>query len=144
MINIESISSVGEIVVGITLVLIGIRIHTHAHEHGSNKHVHIHKEGGDHSSRKSHVYSHASLFIGIIHGLAGASHFIAVTPAVVMPTVAGSIGYFSGLIIGTLIAMYIFNINLNIPIRYKRGVLLRAFAHACLLTPFLPKRILLC
>ena len=91
--QIERMSSFAELSVGIFLLLFGvltirtalglnIHIHDHNHANGQNhQHFHIHIRG-----RKRHnLHSHASTSLGIIHGLAGASHLLAVIPALALP-----------------------------------------------------------
>ncbi len=90
---IERISSFAEFCVGIVLLVIGvvavrtslglnIHSHRHVHEDGSvHEHVHLHLLG----DQKHIKHPHASTTLGILHGLAGASHLLAVIPALALP-----------------------------------------------------------
>tara|TARA_Y100001968_G_scaffold301742_1_gene314341 strand:- start:444 stop:1115 length:672 start_codon:yes stop_codon:yes gene_type:complete len=91
--NIERMSTLAEFFVGVTLLVVGIlaiktsvrfNIHTHSHqhEHGyKHDHVHVHFLG-----RKKHLsHQHALTSLGVLHGLAGASHLLAVIPALALP-----------------------------------------------------------
>jgi hypothetical protein len=87
----EWLSSWSERMVGIVLIGIGLwgfhrafraRVHTHSHAH-----------------------PHAAFGVGILHGLAGSSHFLGVLPALALPGLAASLGYLGGFGIGTVAAM---------------------------------------
>ncbi len=86
-----SLALIFEGIVGIMLVYLGIgvlneirkgRIHFHVHAHGSQKHFHLHKHG----ENKTHHHSHKSLFIGMVHGLAGS----AAVMLLLLPTISSS------------------------------------------------------
>ena len=112
LVNIEQLSSVAESIVGITLLIVGtiaiktslgLNIHIHNHQHGSanqHHHVHLHLLG-----RKIHGrHTHASTGLGLIHGMAGASHLLAVIPALALPTL-GAISYIFAYLLGSMAAM---------------------------------------
>ena len=112
LINIERMSSVAELVVGITLLIIGtlairsslgFNIHIHNHRHGedvSHQHFHFHLLG-----RKFHSsHTHAATGLGVIHGLAGASHLLAVIPALALPP-SWAIAYMASYLFGSIFAM---------------------------------------
>lgn len=112
LVNIDQLSSFAELVVGVVLLFIGvyairtalnINIHKHDHNHvgGSNhNHIHFHLFG----KRYHGKHSHAATGLGVLHGLAGASHLIAVIPALALPPL-GAIAYMSSYLIGSVIAM---------------------------------------
>jgi hypothetical protein len=52
-----------------------------------------------------HTHTHAAFAVGVLHGLAGSSHFLGVLPALALPGLAASIGYLGGFGIGTIFAM---------------------------------------
>ena len=71
-----------EFIVGIMLVFLGVdvlikihrnKIHYHRHRHGKEEHLHFHS----HKSTKHHQHEHLtyykSIFIGLLHGLAGSA-----------------------------------------------------------------------
>lgn len=76
-----------ELCVGLMLTLLGLNVlkklvqgghlHFHAHEHGSRAHVHphIHEAGHAHEPHTHHGFSASprSLFIGMVHGMAGSA-----------------------------------------------------------------------
>jgi len=74
----EKIALSFELIVGTMLVLLGInlliqiyedKIHIHKHVHGKEKHSHFHT----HKHTKQHNHFHKSLYIGLLHGLAGSA-----------------------------------------------------------------------
>ena len=112
LVNINHMSSLAEFIVGITLLIVGalavrtslgvnIHMHNHFHESGSeHKHLHFHLLG-----RKLHArHTHASTGLGVLHGLAGASHLLAVIPALALPA-AGAILYMGAYLLGSILAM---------------------------------------
>lgn len=110
--HIERMSSVAELIVGFALLVVGalairtalgLNIHTHKHEHGNgqeHRHIHLHFRG----SRRHTRHSHALTSLGVIHGFAGASHLLAVIPALALPTM-GAISYMAAYLLGAIFAM---------------------------------------
>jgi hypothetical protein len=103
---IDLLSSWSERLVGIVLIAIGVwglhrairwRVHTRPHSHGPLTHSHFHAP--------PHTHTHAAFGVGILHGLAGSSHFLAVLPALALPGMAASLSYLSGYGAGTVVAM---------------------------------------
>lgn len=115
--HVERMSSWAEFIVGVALLVVGVMairtalglsIHTHVHKHGEfadHEHVHLHLNG-QHSPRslKHAQHPHAASSLGLLHGLAGASHLIAVIPALALPPL-GAIGYLIAYLFGSLAAM---------------------------------------
>jgi len=112
LINIELMSSYSESLVGISLLIVGlhairtsfrVNIHMHEHMHGEakpHKHFHFHSLGNKvHRSNK-----HAATGLGILHGFAGASHLVAIIPALALPMV-GAVLYLCAYLIGSVFAM---------------------------------------
>tara|TARA_Y100001968_G_C19451898_1_gene769268 strand:+ start:5304 stop:5972 length:669 start_codon:yes stop_codon:yes gene_type:complete len=112
LVDIQELSTFAEFVVGITLLLVGVfairtslglSIHKHKHNHGSRKqhqHLHLHFLG-----RKIHgPHTHAATGLGLIHGMAGASHLLAVFPALALPFL-GAIAYMVAYLLGSIFAM---------------------------------------
>src|SRR5262245_32887703 len=95
LIPINLVTTWGQRIVGVVLVAIGfwalakaLRVHVHEHEHDGERHLHMHA----HTHRISHAepeahhhHTHAAFGIGVLHGLAGSSHFLGVLPILVMP-----------------------------------------------------------
>jgi len=78
-----------------------VYMHIHPHTHEGHSHMHNHPR----PIRQSLV---AALLVGIIHGLAGFSHLLAVLPSIALPNAAASIVYLSSFGAGTLITMVSF------------------------------------
>lgn len=118
LIPVDLISSYSERLVGIILIAIGIwgirkalskKIHTHHHTHDGSEHVHVHAHGlEDHASETAHRHTHAALAVGIVHGLAGSSHFLGILPALALPTRTEAVTYLLAFGIGTICAMMAF------------------------------------
>jgi sulfite exporter TauE/SafE len=114
----ELISQWGERLVGIMLLGIGfwalrkaLRIHAHEHEHDGDRHIHLHGHAHPiaHEQPAAHVHTHAALGIGILHGLAGSSHFVGVLAALAFPTDAQAIAYLIAFGAGTIVSMATFS-----------------------------------
>ena len=105
-------SNFAELLVGISLLIIGalaiknsflLRIHSHSHHHKNgvaHNHFHFH-------SKKQNKHSHALTGLGLLHGIAGGSHFLAVLPALALPLVS-AISYLVAYLFGSLVSMYLF------------------------------------
>ena len=112
LINIELMSSYAEFLVGISLLIVGflairtslrVNIHMHQHMHGEempHKHFHFHSFG-----KKLHrTHTHAATGLGILHGFAGASHLVAIIPALALPLI-GALSYLFAYLLGSVFAM---------------------------------------
>jgi hypothetical protein len=111
---IEIISAWSERLVGGALVAIGIwalgrslkvRPATHVHGHAAHEHVHV-QAGPVWLRRLGHV--HASFCLGVLHGIAGSSHFFGVLPALALPTRGAAFTYIGAFGVGTVAAMTAF------------------------------------
>jgi hypothetical protein len=120
LLPVEWLSSWGERMVGVMLVGIGIwgmrkamsnKVHAHEHEHDGDRHVHVHVHSHGHSEKKvvAHQHTHAAFGIGILHGLAGSSHFIGVLPILAFPTKMQAAAYLAAFGLGTIISMATFS-----------------------------------
>ena len=108
---IELLSRWSERIVGGALVGVGLwalRRSLHvvptAHVHGAVSHGHLHVSAGPAWLRRL-GHAHASFYLGILHGVAGSSHFFGVLPALVLPTRLASLTYIAAFGAGTLVAM---------------------------------------
>ncbi len=111
-INIELMSSYSEFLVGISLLIVGliairtslrVNIHMHQHIHGEekpHKHFHFH----DFGNKLHRGHTHAATGLGVLHGFAGASHLVAIIPALALPLV-GALTYLFAYLLGSVIAM---------------------------------------
>jgi ABC-type nickel/cobalt efflux system permease component RcnA len=122
-IPVGAVSSVSERLVGVLLIAMGLwtlrqalRVEVHAHEHthdgNHHGHVHFHAPGHAHAvpegtatAEHGHSHSHAALGIGILHGLAGSSHFLGVLPSLGFHRVSESVAYLVAFGLGTVLAM---------------------------------------
>ncbi len=113
---VERLSAWGERLVGVMLIGIGvwgirraraIQVHLHRHRHdgAEHAHAHVHANHAPHEAPKAHVHTHAAVGIGVLHGLAGSSHFLGVLPALALPTTAAAVGYVGMFAVGTVASM---------------------------------------
>ncbi len=111
---IEVISAWSERLVGAALIAVGfwalrrsVRVQPAAHAHGSMSHDHVHVQAGPRwLRRRGHV--HASFCLGVLHGVAGSSHFFGVLPALALPTRTAALAYIAAFGVGTVVAMTAF------------------------------------
>ena len=101
---------VGLLLVGIGLWTLRKALHIHAHEHEhdgeTHEHVHVHARNAQaHDKPRSHLHKHAAFGIGTLHGLSGSAHFLAIIPALAMPSNALAITYLACYGLGTVLAM---------------------------------------
>ncbi len=97
-IPVEIISSYGEQIVGILLILIGAWIF-----------YRIFSKKPSHKIETRKNDSWTALGIGVIHGVAGVSHLIGILPSLALPTKADSISYILGFGVGTIITMVVYS-----------------------------------
>ena len=115
LLPLESLSSWSERVVGFVLIGIGLwgfrkvfllRLHAHAHAHDGQSHTHVHLHSETHQAQpKAHLHPHAAAGIGVLHGLAGSSHFLGILPALALPSNGAAIAYLLAFGIGSIAAM---------------------------------------
>ncbi len=110
--SIEQLSSFAEFSVGLSLLVLGVlairssvrlKVHSHQHFHSqakSHDHIHVHL-----LSKDTHLHHvHASTSLGLLHGVAGASHIIAVLPVLALPP-SGAVLYLLSYLLGSILAM---------------------------------------
>ena len=126
IIPVDAISQYSEQLVGIVLVGIGIwsfyrifkkkKKHKHLHVHAEDAPV-IHSHEHQHGHNSTHHHKHpeklkqnnlASFSIGILHGLAGISHFLLFLPVLGFETQSDSMAYIIGFAMGIVVAMVTF------------------------------------
>ncbi len=107
-------SSIAEFLVGISLLTVGVfaiknsfqlSIHSHSHKHENgiaHRHFHFHVK-----EQKNDKHSHALTGLGLLHGIAGGSHFLAVLPALALPLTSACL-YLISYLIGSLLSMNLF------------------------------------
>ena len=108
-------SSIAEFLVGISLLIVGViaiknsfqlSIHSHSHKHENgiaHRHFHFHVK-----EQKNNNHSHALTGLGLLHGIAGGLHFLAVLPALALPLINACL-YLISYLIGSLISMNLFS-----------------------------------
>jgi len=111
---VDAISAWSERLVGGALIGIGLwalgrsaRVTPAAHAHGALSHDHLHVQAGPRWMRRL-GHAHASFCLGVLHGVAGSSHFFGVLPALALPTRAASLMYIGAFGVGTVAAMTAF------------------------------------
>jgi sulfite exporter TauE/SafE len=118
LLPVSLLSSWGERLVGLMLLGIGFwalrkacRVHVHEHDHSGDRHLHIHAHPARvaHEEPAAHQHSHAAFGIGILHGLAGSSHFLGVLPILAFPTRTQALAYLVAFGIGTIASMATFS-----------------------------------
>jgi len=108
-------SNIAEFLVGISLLIVGVfaiknsfqlSIHSHSHKHENgfaHRHYHFHTQ----KQKNNNKHSHALTGLGLLHGLAGGSHFLAVLPALALPVISACL-YLISYLIGSLMSMNLF------------------------------------
>jgi hypothetical protein len=127
---IEAISAWSERIVGVALIAVGLwalrrstRIGAAAHAHGALSHRHLHVQAGPSWLRRL-GHAHASFCLGILHGVAGSSHFFGVLPALALPSLGASLIYIAAFGAGTVAAMTVFAAAIGTAsVRLPNGVL---------------------
>ena len=119
LIPVNLLSAWGERLVGLMLIGIGawamrkaFRVHAHEHEHDGDRHLHMHAHarGVAHEEKKAHnQHTHAAFGIGILHGLAGSSHFLGVLPILALPNNRQAAAYLGAFAAGTIASMAAFS-----------------------------------
>lgn len=111
---IDAISAWSERIVGAALIAVGLwalrrstRMGSPAHTHGAVSHRHLHVQDGPRWLRRL-GHAHASFCLGVLHGIAGSSHFFGVLPALALPTPTASLIYIAAFGAGTVAAMTAF------------------------------------
>ena len=130
----EAISAYSEQLVAIVLIGVGLwalysvfgkkkKVHSHPHIHdGDEPYLHVHEH--DHEADgKEHAHPHrkaekrnlsASFGIGVIHGLAGITHFFLLLPVLGFEKSTDSFEYILGFGFGTVVAMTVYTFILGV------------------------------
>jgi len=111
---VADISAWGERLVGGALIALGlwsltraVRLRRAPHAHGATRHDHLHFQRGPRWMRRL-GHGHAAFAVGVLHGVAGSSHFFGVLPALALPSPAASFTYIAAFGVGTVAAMTAF------------------------------------
>ena len=110
---IDAISAWSERLVGAALIVVGLwalrrsaRVQPATHVHGAASHDHLHVQAGPPWMRRL-GHAHASFCLGVLHGVAGSSHFVGVIPALALPP-AAALTYIVAFGVGSVAAMTAF------------------------------------
>jgi len=119
LVPVNWVSNWGERLVGVMLFAIGIwalrkafTVHAHEHEHAGDRHLHLHAHSRHiaHEEVRAHSHhTHAAFGIGLLHGLAGSSHFLGVLPVLAFPTAGLALAYLVAFAVGTIASMALFS-----------------------------------
>ena len=136
--HLTKFSYFAEFLVGISLLIIGaiaiknsfkFNIHNHQHEHNngiSHKHFHYHKN----IDKRHNKHSHALTGLGVLHGLAGGSHLLAVIPALALPY-QEALSYLIAYLIGSSIIMILFTYLISLStMKASQNFIKKLFAFA--------------
>ena len=111
---VSAISLWGERIVGGALIGIGLwafrkglDIGMRHHRHGAVEHTHVHLRRGPLVLQRL-GHAHAAFLMGILHGVAGTSHFLGVLPALALPTRVESLTYVAVFGVANVAAMTAF------------------------------------
>lgn len=110
----EAIAAWSERLVGGALIAVGLwalrrslRVEPAPHVHDGMSHDHLHVRRGP-AWLRGLGHAHASFYLGILHGVAGSSHFFGVLPALALPTRGAALAYIAAFAVGTVVAMTVF------------------------------------
>ena len=113
-------SNFAEFLVGISLLIVGVfaiknslhlNIHSHSHQHDGVDHHHLHFHNK--SQEKHNKHFHALTGLGLLHGIAGGSHLLAVIPALALP-IPNAFSYLISYLIGSLVSMILFTCLISV------------------------------
>lgn len=119
--QLTKLSYFAEFLVGLSLVIVGImaiknaygfNIHSHSHKHNegfSHKHLHFHSF----KLKKHKNHSHALTSLGLLHGIAGGTHLLAVLPALALPLKDAAV-YLLAYLLGSVLIMNLFTCLISI------------------------------
>jgi len=141
-IDVDQWSRLAESLVGYMLVGIGVWafiraramvVHSHVHVHDGREHHHVHVHS-ELDAQSAHVgtahadHSHATLYVGMLHGSAGAGHAFAVIPALALPW-GEAILYLTSYFLAAVGAMSLFGATLGWIGRGRRPELVRGMVY---------------
>ena len=107
--------------IGIWALRRSTRMQPSTHVHGTHSHHHLHVQRGPGWMRRL-GHAHASFCLGVLHGIAGSSHFFGVLPALALPTAGASLIYIGAFGAGTVAAMTAFAAAVGVgTLRVKNG-----------------------
>ena len=124
---VELIASWSEKIVGGALIAVGLwalrrglRIQTASHVHDGIPHDHVHVQAGPAIVRRL-GHGHASFLMGVLHGIAGSSHFLGVLPALALPTASAAFTYIAAFGLATVATMTTFTALVGLAAGWSRA-----------------------
>lgn len=129
-----------ELAVGLMLIALGVdvlrrfvkdKIHFHSHRHVNEAiHIHAHSHRGEarhHHANHEHEHEHANgfplrtLFVGLMHGMAGSAALILLTLQTVSSPLIG-LAYIVLFGVGSIVGMTALSVIISIPLRSATGI----------------------
>ncbi len=119
VVSLDAVSAWSELLVGFVLIAVGLWalrsatrmvVHSHAHDHDADDHQHLHVHSGhdDHESPEAHRgHTHASFWIGALHGSAGTGHLFGVLPSLALSPGEAAI-YLAAYFVAAIVSMAAF------------------------------------
>ena len=117
-----------EAIVGAMLIALGAnalrklfteKVHVHVHEHGEREHIHIHAHKNA-TEESHHGFSLRSVFIGMVHGLAGsAALMLLIVPTIKSPVIG--LLYILIFGIGSIGGMMAMSFLIGLPVHFTAG-----------------------
>lgn len=107
----QALYGAAEQLVGLVLVALGLwvwwdlwrrRVRLRAHRHGDVAHAHLVADGGHHHRRWA---DHSPVFVGVLHGLAGAAPLMALLPSLQAGNAVVGVAYLLVFSVGVLVSM---------------------------------------
>jgi hypothetical protein len=130
---VELIASWSEKIVGGALLAVGfwalrrgLRLRPGSHQHDGVAHDHLHVHAGPAFVRRL-GHGHASFLMGVLHGLAGSSHFLGVLPALALPTASAAFTYIAAFGVATVVAMTAFTAFVGLAAERSRATSAHAY-----------------
>lgn len=142
-VDLDAWSALAEAMVGFLLIAIGLwawrraaRVVVHTHPHPSpdgaphdHLHAHVGLDAADHDDAPHREHTHAPLWIGALHGAAGAGHLFGVLPALALPPVDAAL-YLGAYLIAAIASMSAFAALLGLVARRSGPQLLGGLLRA--------------
>ena len=122
----ESFETTVEACVGVMLVCLGAnaiwklfrteKFHAHIHTHGRREHLHFHEHANE-EAESHHRFGPRSIFIGMLHGLAGsAALMLLLIPTIPSPALA--LGYILVFGFGSILGMMAMSFLIGLPLHF--------------------------
>ena len=139
----DRLAAVLEFTVGIMLTMLGVhvlwclfrdQVHFHAHRHKDGEiHLHAHSHSNDPLPHKQSLHDHThregipwrTLFVGLVHGMAGSAALVVLTAAALNSPLWGA-AYILLFGLGSIVGMAALSVVIALPLTYTARSLTRA------------------